>query len=387
MPLPALLAQAFADGIPKRALVTALLVGSLLTLANQGQALASFEGVDFWAAGFTFLVPYVVHTLGALSARRRGPDAPQQAPEPETGPAIAEPSEAAKVAATDDERLPEIAERLDSALGLTADIRSNAEKVNRASTERSRLIDEVVGLSHSVATAVADIEAMAFSSRSSLEDISAKAQTISARVSELVGQSQAATRLANTVAAALDRFNESFQQIESMAGTITAISNQTNLLALNATIEAVRAGEAGKGFAVVAAEVKSLARSAKQSAAEIEAQLACLSSAAGETTRFIEEMNETVDRTAKAGRASENEVAEMAASIRQTAATSLKTATQAAEQVEGFQRVVGELEAVKRDTLAAIQGSARNIELTSEVFGRISSAQDELSSFRATRQA
>lgn len=46
------------------------------------------------------------------------------------------------------------------------------------------------------------------------------------------------------------------------------IARQTKMLALNATIEAARSGEAGRGFAVVAQEVKSLATSAADTAAD-----------------------------------------------------------------------------------------------------------------------
>ncbi|MFD2235132.1 methyl-accepting chemotaxis protein [Phaeospirillum tilakii] len=62
--------------------------------------------------------------------------------------------------------------------------------------------------------------------------------------------------------ALLGQFSElgrSVGELREILATIDGIAGQTNLLALNATIEAARAGEVGKGFAVVAGEVKHLA--------------------------------------------------------------------------------------------------------------------------------
>ena len=70
MSFPALLSQAFSRGIPKRALVTALIVGPILTVINQGAAILALEGFNFLAAGLTLLVPYVVHSVGAVSSLR-----------------------------------------------------------------------------------------------------------------------------------------------------------------------------------------------------------------------------------------------------------------------------------------------------------------------------
>ncbi len=64
------LAAACEAGIVRRALVIAAVVGPILTLINQGDALVSDLPFDFWKAGLTFLVPYLVATASAVLTAR-----------------------------------------------------------------------------------------------------------------------------------------------------------------------------------------------------------------------------------------------------------------------------------------------------------------------------
>tara|TARA_B100000749_G_scaffold255584_1_gene223743 strand:+ start:308 stop:613 length:306 start_codon:yes stop_codon:yes gene_type:complete len=60
-------------GLLKRSAIASLVVGTVLTLLNQGDFIFSghFYGAMFWKVPFTFAVPFVVATWGAVMNCRR----------------------------------------------------------------------------------------------------------------------------------------------------------------------------------------------------------------------------------------------------------------------------------------------------------------------------
>jgi hypothetical protein len=64
------------DGVPMRAFLVALAVGTVLNLINQGDALVRGAPLDWLKIVLTFLVPYLVSTHGAVAAKWR--EAPAQ---------------------------------------------------------------------------------------------------------------------------------------------------------------------------------------------------------------------------------------------------------------------------------------------------------------------
>ena len=57
------------DGVPRRSLTIALIVGSVLNLINQGDALIAGHDLNYLKVILTYLVPYCVATYGAVSYR------------------------------------------------------------------------------------------------------------------------------------------------------------------------------------------------------------------------------------------------------------------------------------------------------------------------------
>ena len=59
----------FSDGTPWRAGCVALVVGTILNLINQGDAIFGAAPINWTKVVLTYLVPYAVSTFGAVSYR------------------------------------------------------------------------------------------------------------------------------------------------------------------------------------------------------------------------------------------------------------------------------------------------------------------------------
>jgi hypothetical protein len=64
---------AVSDGIPKRSFYVAMVVGTVLNLINQGEALFGASSINWTKLVLTYFVPYAVATYGAISYRLSQP--------------------------------------------------------------------------------------------------------------------------------------------------------------------------------------------------------------------------------------------------------------------------------------------------------------------------
>ncbi len=67
---PSIPQMTFGDGTPKKAIYTALVVGTLLTAINHGDVILSGVAPATWKVILTYCVPYCVTTWGAITGKR-----------------------------------------------------------------------------------------------------------------------------------------------------------------------------------------------------------------------------------------------------------------------------------------------------------------------------
>ena len=65
---PSIVNLAISNGVPKRSLYATLVVGTILNLIKQGDALFAGQALDFGKLSLTYMVPYCVATYGAVHA-------------------------------------------------------------------------------------------------------------------------------------------------------------------------------------------------------------------------------------------------------------------------------------------------------------------------------
>lgn len=374
---------AVSGGTPKRSLITALVVGPILTIINQGDAIVSGVGLDIGKAALTFIVPFIVATAGAVQAKLALAKAAETA-QPATSqaalqtepnqPAQAMPQETGSAAA---ERRPDPG-LLDEAHEIVGTIRGNAVKVNTTSKARIGFISDLIAASQDVKNEVGAIQELASDIDSCLLTAHQNAGEVVSHAQNIAATAQQGVTLSDDVVAAINKLQEDFVQINDISTGIGAIAKQTNLLALNATIEATRAGEAGKGFAVVAAEVKTLANNAGSSANQINAVLESLTRSIDEVLKRLEQLSQNLNHALDTSAQGQTQTSKIAEAIDEAVEVAKKTASQAGAQAERFSSVAERLDQMKQDAEAAVKGSGNNIKLTENVLEKLEAAKRQL---------
>ena len=67
---PDIFQLAFGHGTPKRALMTALVVGTILTMINHGDVILEGGSLNYLKVSLTYCVPFCVTTWGFLHVKR-----------------------------------------------------------------------------------------------------------------------------------------------------------------------------------------------------------------------------------------------------------------------------------------------------------------------------
>ncbi len=232
-------------------------------------------------------------------------------------------------------------------------VNRSAEQVSSASVQLSSSAQD---LSQATTEQASSIQELA----SQITEISDQAKHTAESAVELRDQTHhAGEEQMQTLMQAMNKIQNSSDEIEKILKTIEDIAFQTNILALNAAVEAARAGAAGKGFAVVAQEVRELASKSAQ--------------AAQNTSTLIGQSSEAVHMGSEIATHTAQTLSEVVGSIQSVVHSIDAIATISNEQSEGVWQVSEGINqmalVVQSNSSTAQEGAAASEQLSAEAMG------------------
>lgn len=205
---------------------------------------------------------------------------------------------------------------------------------------------------------------------SAIEQITASIADIASKTKQNAGEAKEAAKLVEQairdvktgnqqmqdMMTAMEKINESSENISKVIKVIDDIAFQTNILALNAAVEAARAGEAGKGFAVVAEEVRELAAKSASAASETAEMIEDSIGKAKDGASIADETSKALEAITGAVRESEHLITNISESS-DYQASAIEQIEQAVEQVS---------QVVQSNSATSEQCAAASMELSNQ---------------------
>ena len=198
-----------------------------------------------------------------------------------------------------------VSEKMDILSETANKTRVSMEEVNQGTGDTVDSIQMQMKMTEEIHQAIDKVSDSTNSISDNIEATKKEIQESKYNIDELIHHVELSNQSNKNVSEEIEKLNDYAEKMQSIIGLINGITSQTSLLALNASIEAARAGEAGRGFAIIAENIKKLADSSKETAADSDSNkeqigqaIATLSADAEKLISVIDEVNVRVTNLA-----------------------------------------------------------------------------------------
>lgn len=336
-----------------RGVLTALVVGTILTCINQFESLSRPSSLNLTKLALTYCTPFCVYLFGAMTSAGGWRDFMA--------------GRAAGTASLRDDCVAQTAHLHE--LGIT--VHENACKVNKASTERLGVAETVITDSTRMIEFSENIDSLSNKTLNRISSLAEQADRVMDTLDQLILRISGALDWTSGMSGRIGDFEEQFQSILEKTSAISAFTEQARMLAINASVEAARAGEMGRGFAVVATEVKALANKSEQQTSDIAETLdrltVSLHAIREDATEFSRTLNTTLTTVSEGQSGSLQLRTQMGAALAEVTQNidDISAATQQLRQ--RTQQTREGMVVLVEGTKAAVQGSSSNIQIGTNI--------------------